>query len=141
MLGFALGEVGVEHGRNLGVDAAILGVEVVSHLNLAGVVPTDEVREAAAFPPHLVLLLVHDILEGELGADLAGAGTLLDLVEGCKSLGLVSGANAGLCIEEESLGVSGYVEVGLVGCTAHYGVDVVSGILLAAGEDPRRLGI
>ena len=46
------------------------------------VVPTDEVGEAAAFPPHLVLLLLHHVLEGELAADLAGSGTFLDLVEG-----------------------------------------------------------
>ena len=136
MLRLTLGEHGVIDGSSILMETGL--VEDLVKVDLALLAPTDEVEEAAALEPHLILLLFHDILESKLVADLSGTGTLLDILESLEALGLVAGADACLCIEQESLGVTGDIEVLLVRSRSETG-NIVCRIGLSSGEEARRI--
>ena len=92
------------------VDTTIVLIEDLVKVHLTLLAPADEVGEAAVLEPHLILLFFHDILEGELSADLTRARTCLNLIEGLQTIGLV-GTDASLCIEQERLSIAGHHEV------------------------------
>ena len=59
----------VIHGRNVLVERGL--VEDLVEIHLALLAPANQIMETAALEPHLVLLLLHHVLEGKFVADLA----------------------------------------------------------------------
>ena len=77
---------------------------IVTGESLRSIAPADQVDEAAALEVELEALLVLDVLKCERGDRSTGA--LLDLVQGLEAAAVVTSLGAGLCIEEEHLGVT-----------------------------------
>ena len=72
VLGLSLGEESIIDSRSVLMETGL--VEQLVKVDLALLAPADDVKEAAAPEPHLILLLLHNVLEGKLAVDLAGAG-------------------------------------------------------------------
>ena len=70
VLALTFGKELVVNSRYMLMDATISLVEDIIKVNLALLSPTNEVGETSVLKPHLILLLFHDILEGERRADL-----------------------------------------------------------------------